>query len=204
MSFFQNACKPDGFGGKVMVKVMNGGHSALARWGFSKLDTHADWTVLDAGCGGGANVAVWLDKCPNGYVTGLDYSSVSVAESKKVNDAAIQRRRCHILQSDVSAMPFPDAHFDCVSAFETVYFWHGLTKCFAGVNRVLKRGGMFMICNESDGTNASDKTWTKLIDGMTIYTEQQLRAALEEAGFSDIVSHADRKKHWLCVIARKA
>ena len=63
---------------------------------------------------------------------------------------------------------------------------------------------MFMICNESDGTNASDETWTKLIDGMTIYTEQQLRAALEEAGFFDIVSHADRKKHWLCVIARKA
>ena len=37
--------------------------------------------VVDIGCGGGANIAKWLDKCVNGHVTGLDYSEVSVAES---------------------------------------------------------------------------------------------------------------------------
>lgn len=32
---------------------------------------------------GGANIALWLEKCKSGHVTGIDYSEVSVDESKK-------------------------------------------------------------------------------------------------------------------------
>ena len=31
MSFFENTRKPEGFGGKLMVTMMNVGHSAVAR-----------------------------------------------------------------------------------------------------------------------------------------------------------------------------
>ena len=34
------------------------------------------------------------------------------------------------------------------------------------------------------GTNDADEKWTKLIDGMKIYTSDQLIAALKEAGFT--------------------
>ena len=51
------------------------------------------------------------------------------------------------------------------------------------INRVLKSQGIFLICNESDGTNAADEKWTKMINGMKIYTSKQLVAALKEAGF---------------------
>ena len=81
MSFFQNTCKPSGLGGRLMVKMMNSGHAKLADWGFSQIQAKADARVLDAGCGGGANVAVWLKQCPKGRVTGMDYSEISVAES---------------------------------------------------------------------------------------------------------------------------
>ena len=33
MSFFENTRKPVGFGGKLMVAMMNVGHGAVARWG---------------------------------------------------------------------------------------------------------------------------------------------------------------------------
>ena len=33
MSFFENTRKPVGFGGKIMVAMMNLGHSPVARWG---------------------------------------------------------------------------------------------------------------------------------------------------------------------------
>ena len=85
------------------------------------------------------------------------------------------------------------AVFDYVSAFETVYFWPGLKKCFFEVNRVLKNGGTFLICNESDGTNDADEKWTKLIDGMKIYTSDQLIAALKEAGFTEIKTYSNTK-----------
>lgn len=100
-------------------------------------------------------------------------------------------------------MPFADECFDFVSSFETVYFWPGLEKCFAEVNHFMKSGGTFLICNESDGTNAADEKWTKKISGMKIYNEKQLRTALEAAGFGNIESHSDAKKHWLCIVAKK-
>ena len=150
-----------------------------------------------------ANIAAWLGKCGNGHVTGMDYSKVSVAESQKLNAAAIKQGKCCVVQGDVSAIPFPDAVFDYVSAFETVYFWPGLKKCFFEVNRVLKNGGTFLICNESDGTNDADEKWTKLIDGMKIYTSDQLIAALKEAGFTEIKTYSNTKNHWISIVATK-
>ena len=35
MSFFENTRKPVGFGGKLMVAMMNLGHGPVARWGAS-------------------------------------------------------------------------------------------------------------------------------------------------------------------------
>lgn len=146
MSFFQNTCKPNGLGGKVMVKIMNNGHRQLANWGFSMFSSKDNLNILDIGCGGGANIAAWLDKCNNSHVTGLDYSEVSVAESKRVNESAIKEGKCKVIQGNVANMPFLDASFDCASAFETIYFWPGLVECFIEVNRILKNDGIFMIC----------------------------------------------------------
>ena len=33
VSFFENTRKPAGLGGKIMVAMMNFGHSAMAEWG---------------------------------------------------------------------------------------------------------------------------------------------------------------------------
>ncbi|MDY4655202.1 MAG: class I SAM-dependent methyltransferase [Eubacteriales bacterium] len=203
MGFFENTRKPQGFGGKIMVKMMNSGHSKLAKWGFTKIYAKSNAKVLDIGCGGGANIANWLAKCTNGHVTGIDYSNVSVEASKKLNAIAIKQGKCDIVYGDVSSMPFDEESFDCVSAFETVYFWTDLEKCFAEVNRVMKSGGTFLICNESDGTNSADEKWAKKIGGMKIYNEEQLHTALEKAGFCNIKSYVNAKKHWLCIVANK-
>ena len=64
MSFFENTRKPVDLGGKLMVAMMNLGHSPMARWGlqFQRLAPNAK--VLDCGCGGGANIKRLLKKCP--------------------------------------------------------------------------------------------------------------------------------------------
>ena len=203
MGFFENTRRPRGLGGRIMVKMMNGGHSRLAQWGFSKISVKEDIKILDAGCGGGANIALWLEKCKSGHVTGIDYSEISVDESKKRNSAAIKQNRSEIVQGNVADMPFADSTFDCVSAFETIYFWPDLETCFGEVRRILENGGIFMICNESDGTNADDEKWAKKIGGMKIYDKEQICAALKSAGFSEAKSFSNKKKHWLCFLAKK-
>ena len=65
MSFFENTRKPVGLGGKIMVAMMNLGHSPVARWGLQFLELVPDAKVLDCGCGGGANMKRLLKKCPD-------------------------------------------------------------------------------------------------------------------------------------------
>lgn len=202
MSFFENTKKPEGLGGKIMVAMMNSGHSKLADWGMSFLGLSTDAAVLDCGCGGGANLRKLLKRCPNGTVTGIDYSSVSVEKSKKLNAKTISEGRCCVLEASVAALPFEDNKFDVVTAFETVYFWPGLVDCFREVYRVTKTGGIFLICNEATGDTDKNDKWTQLIDGMTIYRDAQLKTALREAGFTNIQIHKN-KKDWLCVTGQK-
>lgn len=202
MSFFENTKKPEGLGGKIMVAMMNSGHSKLADWGMSFLGLSTDVAVLDCGCGGGANLCKLLKRCPNGTVTGIDYSSVSVEKSKKLNAKTISEERCCVLETSVAVLPFEDNKFDVVTAFETVYFWPGLVDCFREVYRVTKTGGIFLICNEATGDTDKNDKWTQLIDGMTIYRDAQLKTALREAGFTNIQIHKN-KKDWLCVTGQK-
>ena len=201
MSFIENTRKPVGFGGKIMVAMMNVGHSTVARWGLQFLELAPDAMVLDCGCGGGANMKRLLKKCPQGIVKGIDYSPVSVEKSKKVNAVAVTKRRCDVLCASVAELPFESEQFDAVTAFETVYFWPDLPQCFREVWRVLKSGGTFLICNESNGDTDRDEKWTEIIGGMTIYKDIELKAYLEQAGFHDVQIH--KKKSWLCVTARK-
>ena len=172
MSFFENTRKPVGFGGKLMVAMMNVGHSAVARWGLQFLNAAPDAKVLDCGCGGGANIKRLLKKCPRGVVKGIDYSPVSVEKSRKVNEAAIAEGRCAVLQGsvadmmgqarekadrlhlknvtfrqgDVGALSYADDTFDIVLSLNGFHAFPDKEAAYREVFRVLRPGGTFCGC----------------------------------------------------------
>ena len=103
----------------------------------------------------------------------------------------------------MSDLQLPKETFDLATAFETIYFWPGLEKCFYQVAKVLKPGGYFMICNESDGTDPTSLKFEKIIDGMKNYKAEEIEAALRASGFSEVTSDHHPSKPWITVLARK-
>ena len=201
--FVSQTRKPEGFLGKLMVGSMNGGHAKLADWGMSHLDGMTATCIAELGCGGGRNAAELLKRFPQAELTAMDYSEVSVQKATETNKTCIAAGRCTVLQGNVASLPFADEVFDLATAFETVYFWPGLEKCFAEVCRVLKPGGTFMICNESDGTDETSLKFEKIIDGMKCYTAEQLKSALKAAGFSEVKTDHHSSNPWITVLAKK-
>jgi len=195
--------KPEGFLGKLMLNGMNSGHAKMADWGFSHLPQIDPKSAVDLGCGGGRNAGELLKLFPRAHVTAIDYSELSVEKAKEYNQNMIAAGRCAVQQGDVSNLKLPAESFDLATAFETIYFWPGLEKCFSQVARVLKPGGIFMICNESDGTDATSLKFEKIIDGMKNHTVEEIEAALRAAGFSEVTGDHHPSKPWITVLARK-
>ena len=195
--------KPEGFLGRMMIKGMNGGHAKMADWGISHLQKIAPKEIVDLGCGGGRNAGELLKRYPSSKVTAVDYSDTSVKIATDYNAKEIKNGRCKVLQGDVSALTLPEGKYDLATAFETVYFWPGLEKCFTQVAKVLKPGGIFMIVNESDGTDETGLKFEKIIDGMKCHTIEEMESALMSAGFTKIRSDRYKNRPWITVIAKK-
>ena len=201
--FFNQTRKPEGFLGKMMLRGMNSGHAKMADWGLSHLPDTAIEEILEIGCGGGRNIDELLKKYPSAKLTAIDFSPVSVQKATSYNKKAIASGRCVVQSGDVSSLDFPKSKFCLATAFETIYFWPGLEKCFAEVFGVLKKGGIFMIVNESDGTDEFSLKFEKIVDGMKCYTAEEIEQALKNVGFSEVNAFHHPSKPWISVFSIK-
>lgn len=69
--------------------------------------------------------------------------------------------------------------------------------------KVLKPSAVFLIVNESDGTDETSLKYEKLIEGMKCHTIDEIETALKNAGFSKVKADHHRSKPWIAVIAKK-
>ena len=178
-SFFTNCANPQGRIGRVMLRFMNFCHAPLTNWGLSHVTFQDGWTMLDIGCGGGATLKRLLKRSKDCQVYGVDISEESVAKARKVN-ADLLDKWVFVEQGSAAKLPYSNNKFDLVTAVETVYFWPNLPDCLQEVRRVMKSGGRFAIMVEAVD---NDSKWADLCEGMTIYTPEQLKQMLDDAGF---------------------
>ena len=201
--FMNQTRKPEGFLGSLMLRGMNYGHVPVSTWGLSQLTLSTPKKVVDLGCGGGRNVAELLKKYPQAVVDGVDYSPLSVEKAIIYNAASIARNKSTISTGDVSDLKLAPESYDLVTAFETIYFWPGLEKCFTNVYGILKNHGCFLIVCECDGTDNTGERYEKIIEGMKVFKEDTIESALKAAGFKDIKTIHHEKNPWIAVLAQK-
>jgi SAM-dependent methyltransferase len=186
--------------GRWFLRGMNAAHSGLTDWGLRHVEIGKSFTILDVGCGGGRTVAKLAALAPEGRVCGIDYSAESVAVSRRENADAIAAGRVEIELASVSRLPFPDGHFDLVTAVETQYYWPKPADDMREIRRVLKPGGHLVVILETyrGGRFGALKGTVMRALRSAHLTVEQHRELFLAAGFSEIATFTEPRHGWFC------
>lgn len=117
-------------------------------------DTHfpAGHTVLEAGCGVGAQTAIIAAKNP-----GVKFVSVDISlESLEANRRQLQAKginNVELLQADIDSLPFPESTFDHVFVCFVLEHLPEPLKALKKLRQVLKPGGTIMVIEGDHGSS---------------------------------------------------
>ncbi|WP_375200565.1 class I SAM-dependent methyltransferase [Bacillus sp. RS11] len=190
----QQAKKPNGIVGSLMLRIMNKAHNGMNTWLMRQEVIKDGDQVLDIGCGGG-NILRSLSKMnPSGTIYGIDFSDQAVQESIKTNETDVANGKVIVTQASVSSIPYTDKFFDTITAFQTHYFWPDLANDVKEVFRVLKDGGKFIIISKLYKINYHMKAYK---------TKLEIQQLFESVGFQSVTIQENTLKGWLCITGLK-
>lgn len=201
----ENAVKPQGFWGRLMIRSMNKGHNELTDWALSYLNIENGCRALDIGCGGGKTVGKLCGMVGSGKVYGIDYSDLCVEKSLKHNRKNVLCGKAEIIRASVSQLPFPDESFNLVTAVETYYFWPDKLHDLMEVHRVLRHGGKLLLVFEMMKSEDDPDRWKAVEERLNIQAvgRDEINEMLLRAGYQNIRLHARSETGRLCAIAEK-
>ena len=196
--------KPSRWLGRLFLRDMNRRHSALTDWGLRHVQIGEQLAIIDVGCGGGRTLAKLADLAPRARIVGIDYAAGSVAESRAHNSALIAAGRVEVMRASVGQLPGPSGQYDLATAVETHYYWPNLVAGFVEVRRVLRPGGTLVLIAEAYGDGRF--AWVVRVAmaplRAAILSVEEHRTRLAEAGYEAIEVTTDRRRGWICAVAR--
>jgi ubiquinone/menaquinone biosynthesis C-methylase UbiE len=176
----RQARQPSGKFSGIFAIYMNLGNNYLNKLAVQALDIQPNDHILEVGFGGGVALYKILKNIHGGFVAGIDYSPDMVKRGKSKFQKPIASGTMTLVEGNVASMPFNDTSFDKVCTVNTIYFWPDPTVGLEEILRVLKPGGQLVI-----GVGAKDSMEKHRVMryGFTLYSEQEIRDLLTQAGF---------------------
>lgn len=197
-----NARKPreDEYG-TAMLNRMNQHHKELHQWALEHVSPKNAKAILDVGFGGGQNIWNLLQLAKESKIWGIDYSPASYKKCAELNHTAIEEGRVELSLGSADNLPYSHDSFDLVTAFETVYYWPNIDKCFKNIYDCLHNDGQFLICNE-DSSLEGNHELAEALD-MSYYNCEDLDKLLHKAGFRIVHTFTHHNGKWICAVGRK-
>lgn len=154
-------------------------------------------SVLEAGCGVGAQTVTLAQRSPEARFTSIDMSAESLAEAKRRTDAA-GITNVEFQQADIFALPFADESFDHIFVCFVLEHLTRPVEALVILRRLLKPGGTITVIEGDHGTTyfyprsaAADAAIQCLVtlqqqNGGNALIGRQIYPLLVEAGFDAV------------------
>lgn len=154
-------------------------------------------TVLEAGCGTGAQTVTLARNSPGARITSIDLSANSLAEAKARIDAA-GIENVQFRQADLFTAPFPPASFDHVFVCFVLEHLARPVEALRTLRALLKPGGSITVIEGDHGSTVFHPESTAAREAIACQVELQRRAGgnadigrqvyplLVEAGFGGV------------------
>jgi ubiquinone/menaquinone biosynthesis C-methylase UbiE len=108
-------------------------------------------TILEAGCGVGAQTQIIAAKNPNSQFVSLDISEASVWEAQNLIES-LDIFNVMFLTGDIFNLPFPDEYFNHVFVCFVLEHLSDKTRALKELKRVLKTGGTLTVIEGDHGS----------------------------------------------------
>jgi arsenite methyltransferase len=162
-------------------------------------DLHAGETVLDLGSGAGADVLISARRVgTTGRAIGLDMTD-EMLELARGNAAEAGVENVEFVKGYIEDIPLPDESVDVVISNCVINLSADKGKVLRDVARVLRPGGRLAVSDViadpdmDEATRADMQQWTGCVAGAL--TDAEFRAALAEAGLTDIEVRETHRVH---------
>lgn len=142
-------------------------------------------SILDIGCGTGAQLVVDYPREPSARLVGLDRFKGMLRQARK------KSRDIHWIQGDGAGLPFKDESFDFVTSQYSFHHVQNKRSTISEVFRILRPGGRFVLTNISPRDMSGwliyrffPAAWEK--DLQDFLPKEEIQSLLQKTGFANV------------------
>lgn len=180
---------PNGIFSSLTALILTRTNTDINKATVELMDIHSQDRILEIGFGGGAAMEQMTRLIENGLVAGIDISDRMVKRGQKKFAKSISQGKVQIKKGDASRIPYESGYFDKACAVNTIFFWPEPVTCLKEIQRILKARGLIVLSVDAK-EDIEELPLTRY--GFTLYSDNELRNLLIEAGFLDI--RVERRK----------
>ena len=175
---------PRGFVGWIVAWLMPLAHSTIYKPVSRILELQPEDSLVEVACGSGHFLKRYASHVHS--IAGLDLSHVQVRMAKRKLRGRIAAGTAEIVQGDASQLPWENNRFSTATTMGSFIGFPKPLESLKELCRVLRPGGRAVVSIELNAEDGKDHSAETKKYGTWIWTENEVRGMMTEAGFSGI------------------